>query len=407
MNNIAAPIGAVLTGNEAALVARTRSWNDVNINAPGLPSPAESNTAPAGKQKRQRSANWSVDEELTLISLFRDLEKQFDTKKQLWDQLAVLLQERGGYDRKPLSLEQKWGNMIQSYRAIKEHDRTKVQVGAKFFNLAFEDRKSLLHSWKVNSLDDKSFEAMDDFLRERSDVLRPERPTHSHSGTQQSLPQPPALPSHPAVPAIPVRHIEVNYMLPNNILGSVANTILVKMVDAERYFAKTAAHDVDKCKQYLGLLRDCAAAFKDIKDNMVNMPNTSSATAPAQPSQPQHYHMGPSTTPHTTATLSLPSAAPPQATPSTSTAPSQRHHPQQPPTHLPSSQQATPSHTHPQPPITQAAQSTQQQTPQNTAQAVSQLPQGHIHPPHQQAHIQGVGMQPTSQPLAPPAQHHS
>jgi hypothetical protein len=169
MNPLSNPsLGSVLPGgNVNSLVGRTGTWGDVGLSGPTLSSSTDAGGASGSKQKRQRSANWTLEEELTLVALFRDLEKQFETKKQLWEQLASMLQERGGFDRKPVSLEQKWGNMIQAYRAIKDHDRSKVQVTAKFFSLPFEERKALLQTWKVNSLDDKTYESMDDFLKDR------------------------------------------------------------------------------------------------------------------------------------------------------------------------------------------------------------------------------------------------
>lgn len=125
----------------------------------------EPSSSAGNKPKRMRSANWTLDEELTLIALFKDFEKKYETRKQLWEALSQALGEKQ-YERKPISLEQKWGNMLQTYRNIKEHDRVRSREGS-FYNLDAADRRTLYHQWKVNSLEQSAFDAMDEFLKDR------------------------------------------------------------------------------------------------------------------------------------------------------------------------------------------------------------------------------------------------
>ena len=126
----------------------------------------------AQKPKRFRSANWIAEEELTLIALYRQYEKGSETRKVMWENLAGQLNGRGFIARKGASLEQKWNNLQQTYRAIRDHDTH--QGGPRFFDLDVSERKQLLYEWKVNSMEAVVYEALDQCLRakgERGRVL--------------------------------------------------------------------------------------------------------------------------------------------------------------------------------------------------------------------------------------------
>ena len=144
---------------------------------PGTDTPTSGGGGSGGagpKQKRSRSANWTVEEEITLVGLYQEMEAKHETRKALWETLSASLLEKG-FDRKPLSLEQKWCNLLQTFRNIKEYNRTQASQGCStsFYMLTASERKQLYSAWKVNSLDQRICEVLDEFLGDRG------RPDHS------------------------------------------------------------------------------------------------------------------------------------------------------------------------------------------------------------------------------------
>lgn len=217
------------------------------------------------RPKRFRSANWSTEEETLLITIFQTVERQHETRKAVWEAISLILKDKG-YDRKPASLEQKWGNMLQTYRAIKEFDRTRIPDAPTFFESPATKRRQLFYQWKVNSLEAIAFGMLDGMLlkdRTESGTAPPHTP-----GTGPYDPAHASSSLQLACIGIPPARNHTTFR-PDHVFGSMAQTLLGKVVDLERVIAKTSSADLEKSRASLFLLNEYIKAFEHIQPLLV------------------------------------------------------------------------------------------------------------------------------------------
>eukprot|EP00245_Coleochaete_scutata_P001618 TRINITY_DN1199_c0_g2_i1.p1 TRINITY_DN1199_c0_g2~~TRINITY_DN1199_c0_g2_i1.p1 ORF type:complete len:456 (-),score=89.29 TRINITY_DN1199_c0_g2_i1:201-1529(-) len=73
---------------------------------------------------KKRAETWGQDEIRALISLRREMDKQFNTSKSnkhLWEQISVRMKEHG-YDRSATMCTDKWRNLLKEYKKAKHQD---------------------------------------------------------------------------------------------------------------------------------------------------------------------------------------------------------------------------------------------------------------------------------------------
>lgn len=285
------PLGHELQTSAGALSVPPSLSPNQNVPSQPLANNSDSSgwvdncSAEGSRPKRLRSANWALEEEALLVKLFRDLERSYDSRKALWEALALQLAEKG-YDRKPVSLEQKWGNLLQTYRSVKDYNKNRQEGSPSFYQLNVGDRKKLYYTWRVNSMEEKVFYEME-FLKDRDSSRysceRTQAPSNSH-GVPEGIAQhanPPGThlhanpvgdfpaPTLPVEPSTKKRHIPLDdTQLTKQTLNSVARTVLSKVGDAERLLLLTPVQDLDHCKGYVGFISDCLITLQRVKQAM-------------------------------------------------------------------------------------------------------------------------------------------